>query len=66
VAYSKITSGLEAMNYYEQYRQAELPIEKEMIKADLLEYCNTDCLATYELIGFLENLTGKREAKEPA
>jgi hypothetical protein len=57
VFYSKITSGLEAMNYYEQYRLAETVIEKELFKTDLIEYCNTDTIATYKLVDFLKTIS---------
>lgn len=55
VNYSGISSGLEAMNMYEQFRQEENQIEKELLKQNLVDYCNVDCLATYALVGFLKN-----------
>lgn len=57
VEYTKITSGLEAMNYFEQYRLAENDIEKETFKNELVNYCNTDTIATYKLVNFLRTLT---------
>jgi hypothetical protein len=56
VNYSKITSGLEAMNYFEQYRLAEDEAQKDQIKTDLVKYCQTDTLATYKMIAFLKQL----------
>gem|GEM_PF-232454 len=56
VSYSKITSGLEAMNYFEQYRLADNEIEKEVFKSELIEYCNTDTVATFKLAEFMRKL----------
>jgi Domain of unknown function(DUF2779) len=56
INYSKISSGLEAMNYFEQYRLAEDETQKEQIKTDLISYCKTDTLATYKLVAFLKQL----------
>ncbi len=53
IKYSGIGSGLEAMNYYEQYRLNDNPIEKETIKDMLIDYCHTDTLATFGLVEFL-------------
>jgi len=57
INYTKITSGLEAMNYFEQYRLAENEIEKNIFRNELIDYCNTDTVATYKLIEFLRALT---------
>lgn len=54
VSYDGISSGLEAMNYFNEYRQTENEIEKQTIKTKLIEYCNTDCLATLGLLEFLK------------
>jgi hypothetical protein len=54
VSYSTINSGLEAMNYYDQYRMATEENVKENIKQQLIEYCNTDCFATFQLAGFFK------------
>jgi len=54
--YSKISSGLEAMNYYQTYLNNENPFEKEEIKNELINYCNTDCSATFDLYRFLKGL----------
>jgi hypothetical protein len=56
-SYPKISSGLEAMNYYEQFRLATTEEEKNKFRAELVEYCNTDSLATLKLLEFLRNLT---------
>lgn len=56
VTYSSIGSGLEAMNYYDQFRLATDKTEKEKLKNQLVDYCNTDCFATYELAGFFSQL----------
>ena len=54
IRYSGIGSGLEAMNYYEQYRLNDNPIEKETIRDMLIDYCHTDTLATFGLVDFLK------------
>ena len=54
VAYPKIGSGLEAMNYFEQYRAAETDLLKAQIRQELVDYCNTDSLATYGLYTFFK------------
>jgi len=56
VNYNSIGSGLEAMGYYDMYRQESNPIERERLKQELITYCNTDCVATYKLAGFLQTL----------
>jgi hypothetical protein len=56
IHYSKISSGLEAMNYYEQYRLAETEMERASLKQELIDYCNTDTIATLQLTGFLRTL----------
>jgi hypothetical protein len=53
INYSKITSGLEAMAYFDQQRLETNLIEKESIKQELINYCQTDTLATYQLVDFL-------------
>lgn len=55
VHYPKIASGLEAMNYFERYRAEENELEKELLKTELVDYCNTDTLATFKLVTFLED-----------
>jgi len=57
VEYTKITSGLEAMNYFEQYRLADSEMDREVLKNELIKYCNTDTTATYKLVNFLMTLT---------
>ncbi len=54
--YSKISSGLEAMNYYQTYLKSANSIEQLEFKNELVEYCNTDCKTTFELFHFLKNL----------
>jgi predicted RecB family nuclease len=53
INYSKITSGLEAMAYFDQQRLEANLTEKEIIKQELINYCQTDTLATYQLVDFL-------------
>jgi hypothetical protein len=55
IEYKGIVSGLEAMNVFEEYRGSSNDLEKEAIKAQLVEYCNTDTEATYGLMEFLRN-----------
>ena len=57
VAYPKINSGLEAMNYFEQYRLAETPEDKETLKKELVDYCDTDSSATLKLVDFLGTIS---------
>jgi predicted RecB family nuclease len=56
VSYSKIATGLEAMNYYEQFRSSEDGIIRQTLEQELVDYCNTDSLATYKLMKFLQGL----------
>ena len=53
INYSKITSGLEAMAYFDQQRLETNLTEKGIIKQELINYCQTDTLATYQLVDFL-------------
>ncbi|MES2681605.1 MAG: DUF2779 domain-containing protein [Bacteroidota bacterium] len=62
VSYSKITSGLEAMNYYDQYRLEQNIEEKENTKSDLVTYCQTDTVATLKLTEFLKTLFNAADA----
>jgi len=56
VHYSKITSGLEAMAYYDNFRNEERTAEREIIKQELIDYCQTDTLATFRLAEFLQEI----------
>ncbi len=56
ISYSKITSGLEAMNYFEQLRASSDAPEKDKLVNDLVEYCQTDARATFKLAEFLARL----------
>lgn len=56
VVYSKINSGLEAMNYFEQYRLTETPETKEALKKELVDYCDMDSRATLKLVEFLKQV----------
>lgn len=56
IDYSGISSGLEAMSYYDQFRNSTDEAEKEQIKNSLITYCNTDCLATYRVFEYLRDL----------
>lgn len=55
IHYSKITSGLEAMAYFDAHRLEINLVEKEISKQELIDYCQTDTLATYQLVEFLQN-----------
>jgi hypothetical protein len=57
VNYTKISSGLEAMNYFEQFRLSETELDREVLKNELVNYCNTDTEVTFKLIAFLRKLT---------
>lgn len=56
IVYSNIQSGLQAMAFYENYRNSLNIIEKEELKQSLIAYCQTDTLATFELVNFLKLL----------
>ena len=56
VDYQGIGSGLEAMNYFERLREAIDPFEKQKLKQELIDYCNTDCRATFGLAEFFKDL----------
>lgn len=56
VSFDKITSGLEAMNYYEKMRVEESAVEKQLLKEDLINYCFSDTGATYLLYEFLKKI----------
>lgn len=56
VTYTKISSGLEAMSYFNHYRASENSLEKETIFQDLVDYCATDTKATLLLVEFLRNI----------
>jgi hypothetical protein len=56
ISYPKISSGLEAMNYFEQLRLSDPGLEKESLKEDLVNYCQTDTIATFKLAEFLKGL----------
>jgi hypothetical protein len=58
ISYTAITSGLEAMSYYEQYRLSENEIEKEYFRNELVNYCHTDTQATLGLFHFLKKKAG--------
>jgi hypothetical protein len=53
VSFDKIRSGLEAMNYFEKLRLEINPVEKQLIKEDLINYCFSDTKATFLLYEFL-------------
>lgn len=54
---SEISSGLEAMNLFDRYRLEPDAEQKLILKQKLTEYCNYDCLYTYELVSFLRKKT---------
>ncbi len=56
VSFDKIRSGLEAMNYYEKMRSEDNPVEKQLLKEDLISYCFSDTKATYLIYKFLKEL----------
>ena len=61
INYSKISSGLEAMNFYAQQRLSENEIEKQNIQNELIEYCNMDSKATFKLVEVLKNISDKAD-----
>ena len=56
ISYSDIQSGLQAMSYFENYRNSTNLIEKEALQQNLITYCQTDTLATFELVSFFKLL----------
>lgn len=56
IHYTKISSGLEAMNYFEQYRITEDQNEKQILSQELVDYCTTDTVATLKLVEFLQSI----------
>lgn len=56
ISYSNIKSGLEAMQCYQAFRNSQSKKEKNKLKKELIIYCDTDCLSTYNLVYFLERL----------
>jgi hypothetical protein len=54
--YTGISSGLEAINVYESWRAMENPIEKDMLRTSLVDYCAADAHATYRLYEFFTGL----------
>lgn len=59
ISYPKISSGLEAMNLYSQYRLTENEIEKQGIRDELIDYCNMDSIAAFKLVKFLKETVSK-------
>lgn len=51
--YEGISSGMEAMSVFEKYRKPADLFEKETVRENLVDYCNTDCEATYKLVRWL-------------
>ncbi len=55
-SYGEVQSGLAALSYYDDYRQEENPIHKELLKDHLIEYCVNDCKAVYEVFNYFKSL----------
>ena len=55
IEFNGIKSGLEAMSYYEQLRQNENAIEKEILKQDLISYCEKDVEAVIALFDYMKS-----------
>lgn len=56
IGYAQISSGLEAMAYYNQFLHSEEGEEKEKLKQALIQYCDADSKATFELFGYLKSI----------
>ena len=56
VSFDVIRSGLEAMNYYEKMRAENNPVEKQLLKESLINYCLSDAKATFLIFNFLKGL----------
>lgn len=55
-SYGEVQSGLEALSFYDEFRQENNPIHKELLKQHLNEYCLNDCRAVFELLGYFKSL----------
>ncbi|MBK9283850.1 MAG: DUF2779 domain-containing protein [Sphingobacteriaceae bacterium] len=60
IEFKGIKSGLEAMNYFENLRASSNPIEKEILKQDILSYCETDVEAVLALYEHIQSLPNKK------
>ncbi len=56
VTYSEIQSGLHAMQVFEELRSTKDLAAQEILKTTLVNYCNCDVKAVYELFGFFKRL----------
>lgn len=56
VNFDGITSGLEAMSYFEKLRSTENPIEKELIKNDIVSYCFNDVISVQGIYRSLKKI----------
>jgi hypothetical protein len=56
ISYPAIESGLEAMSLYSKFRASTNELERETIRNALVEYCNTDTLATFRLYEYLREV----------
>lgn len=55
-SYGEVQSGLEALSVYDEFRQENNPIHKDLLKQHLNEYCLNDCRAVFELLGYFKSL----------
>lgn len=56
VNFDGITSGLEAMSYFEKLRATENPIEKELIRNDIISYCFNDVISVQGIYRSLKKI----------
>jgi hypothetical protein len=56
VEFDKISGGLEAMNYFNTFRQETNELEKQIIKDELVSYCMNDSVSTFKLYEYLRTL----------
>jgi hypothetical protein len=54
--YTDVTSGLEAMHLFTEYRSQENAIEKEMLRERLVHYCELDAQATFRITRYFQTL----------
>jgi hypothetical protein len=61
VEYTSIQSGLEAMSYFEQFRNESEEDTREVLRKELVHYCLNDAKATFELVKCLQDLVKKEQ-----
>lgn len=55
-SYGDIRSGVEALMAFDNFRLEPNPIQKEILKDQLITYCQNDCKAVLKLLAYLMNI----------